>query len=132
MPILIDSVDFNNFPSGNNSFYKSNAGDETEAVMNIRAAIRMTSVGNPLVLDPSLNQVQSPSISWLEEGFRPGDNVIVYLHSNGGAVINSWWSNIVYCDDILADFGPMPDWYNIANGEFITMYAVTANGSYNA
>lgn len=132
MPIFIDSVNFTSFNSGTTSFYKSNAGDEIEAVMNIRAAIRMTSVGNPLILDTSLNQVQSPSISWLEEGFRPGDSVIVYLHSSGGAVINSWWTNIVYCDDILADFGPMPDWYDITANEFITMYAVQANGSYAA
>jgi len=132
MPILIDSVNFTNFASGTTLFYRSNAGDETEAILNIRAAIRMSSIGNPLVLDPGLNQVQSPSTSWIDEGFRPGDNVVIYLHSSGGAVIQTWWSNINYCDDIMADFGPMPFWYNIANGEFISMFVVDAPGSYNA
>lgn len=130
MPILVDSVDFTNFNSGTTSFYRSDAGDETEAVLNIRAGIRMTSIGNPLVLDPGLNQVQSPSVSWLDEGFRPNDWVLIYRHTSGGSVISTAWSQIQYVDDIICDFTSMPFWYSIANNEFISMWVVDAPNSY--
>ena len=132
MPIWINSGNFTDVFGNTDGFYKSNTVDEIYGVLTMTATIRMTSQGNPLNLDPSLNQVTSPSISWIQEGFRVGDNVIVYLHSSGGAVINSWWTNIVYVDDVMCDFGPMPDWYDITNNEFITMYAVIAPGSYTA
>ena len=130
MPIIIDTVEFSNFNSGLTSFYRSDAGDETEVIMNVRQGIRISSVGNPLVLDPSSNQVQSPSTSWLEEGFRPNDNVLIYLHNSGGGIINTTWSQIQSVDDILCDFTDMPFWYDIANGEFISMWVVDAQLSY--
>lgn len=130
MPILIDSVDFLDEWGNSLTYYKANAGDKFQAVFNIRSSMRMTSVANPLTLDPSVNQVQSAGISWLEEGFRVGDNILIYIHSNGGAVINTFWSTVQYVDDVLCDFGAMPDWYDITNGEFVTMYVVAAPNSY--
>jgi hypothetical protein len=130
MPILIDSVDFLDEFGNSTTFYQANAGDKMRAVYNVRSSIRMTSVANPLTLDPSVNQVQSAGISWLDEGFRVNDNVLIYIHSSGGAVINTFWSTIQYVDDVLCDFGAMPDWYSITNSEFTTMYAVDAIGSY--
>ena len=124
MPILIDFVNFVDTFGNTTGYYKANAGDEITAVYRVRSQQRMTSVGNPLTLDPSVNQVQSPQISWLEEGFRPGDSVLVRIHSSGGAIINQFWSTVVYCDDILCDFGPMPDWYDITANEFVTMFPV--------
>ena len=130
MPILIDTVDFLDEFGNSTTFYKANAGDKIRAVYNVRSSMRMTSIANPLTLDPSVNQVQSAGISWLDEGFRPGDNVLIYLHSSGGGVINTWWSTIQYVDDVLADFGAMPNWYDITANEFITMYVVDAINSY--
>ena len=80
MPILIDSVDFNDQFGNTTTFYKANAGDEMEVVFNVRSSIRMSSVGNPLTLDPSVNQVQSPGTGWLDEGFRVGNYVLIYIH----------------------------------------------------
>jgi hypothetical protein len=131
MPIFIDSVDFNDNFGNSTTFYKANAGDEIEVVFNVRASIRMSSVSNPLILDPSLNTVQSASTGWLDEGFRVGNNVLVYIHSSGGGIINTFWTTIQYVDNVLCDFTAIPNWYNITNGEFVTMYAVNAPNSYN-
>ena len=131
MPILIDSVDFLDEWGNPLTFYKGNAGDKFEATFNIRSSMRMTSVGNPLTLDPSVNQVQSASISWLDEGFRVGDNVLVYIHNSGGSVNFTLWTTVEYVDDVVCDFGAMGDWYNITLNEFVTMYVVDAFGSYN-
>jgi hypothetical protein len=128
MAILVDSIEYTNPFGSTDSFYKSNAGDEMTAVMKIRALIRMSSVGNPLTLDPTTNQVQSAGISWLDAGFRVGQWVYIVKYTSGGAVINFWWSNIVYVDDIICDFGPMPDWYSLTGGEILTMGASMGNG----
>jgi hypothetical protein len=130
MPILIDSVDFLDEWGNPLTFYKGNAGDKFEATFNIRSSMKMSSVGNPLTLDPSVNQVQSASISWLEEGFRVGDIVLIYIHNSGGSVNNTFWSSVQYVDDVLCDFGAMDDWYNITLNEFVTMYVVDAPNSY--
>lgn len=132
MPIYIDSLDFTSSLGAADTFYKSNAGDNMTAVMTIRGSIRMSSVGNPLTLDPTTNQVQSAGQSWLDEGFRVGQDVYIVQYSSGGAVLNFWWSNVVYVDDVLCDFGPMPNWYSIGAGQHLTITAVVANGVTNA
>lgn len=124
MPILINSANFTDIFGNTLGFYKGNTVDQFDVEFNVSSLIRMSSIGNPLTLDPSLNQVLSPSVSWLEEGFRVGDNVLVRIHSSGGAVINQFTSNITYVDDVMCDFGPMPDWYSITNNEFITIIAL--------
>ena len=66
MPILIDTVDFLDEFGNVTSFYKANAGDKITATFNLRSSMRMTSVANPLTLDPSSNQIQSAGTSWLD------------------------------------------------------------------
>lgn len=129
MPILIDNANFVDIFGNPTTYYKANAGDEITATFRIRSQQRMTSIGNPLTLDPSVNQVQSPSISWLEEGFRPGQWVLIRIHSSGGGIINQFWSVLTYVDDTLADFTAMPDWYDLSINEFMTFFPVIANGS---
>jgi hypothetical protein len=132
MGVLIDSVDFLDEWGNSLTYYKGNAGDKFQAVFNIRQNIRMTSVANPLTLDPGIgmNTVQSPSISWLEEGFRVNDWVVVYIHSSGGGVIFTFWTQVQYVDDVTCDFGAIQDWYDITAGEFVSMYVVAAQYSY--
>lgn len=129
MPILIDNVNFTDAFGNNTTFYKANAGDEVTAVFSIRSQQRLSSVGNPLTLDATLNQVTSTSVSWLDEGFRPGQNVLVRINASGGALINQFWTTVTYCDDVLADFTAMPDWYDITTNESIQFFPVIANGS---
>ena len=130
MPILIDSADFLDEWGNSLTFYKANAGDKFEAVFNIRSSMRISSVGNPLTLDPSVNQVQSAGISWLDEGFRVGDNVLIYIYNPGGTINNTFWSTIQYVDDVICDFGAISDWYDLTANEFVVMYVVDAIGSF--
>lgn len=124
MPILINSANFTDVFGNSEGFYRSNTVDQQEVIFNVSTLIRMSSVGNPLTLDPTLNQVLSPSVSWIEEGFRVGDPVVVRVHSVGGGLINSFNSNIDYVDDVMCDFGAMPDWYDITQGEFVVIIAL--------
>jgi len=130
MPILIETAEFTDVFANVEPFYKSNAGDKLSAKFTVRSAIRLTSLTAPLTLDPTLNQVTSPVVSWLDEGFRVGEWVKITRHSNGGAQIGAPnWSQISYVDDIMADFSSMPFWYNMQNGQFMVFLAVEGNGS---
>jgi hypothetical protein len=131
MAILIDSVEFTDKLGKVTSFYESNAGDEVTAVLSVRGLIRMSSVGNPLTLDPTTNQVQSTQ-SWLDQGFRPNQWVYVVIYASGGSVLNSFWSFTSYVDDLIIDLGAVPDWYSITNQEIVTLTAVVAQNDTNA
>jgi len=130
MPIQITSVSFDNNAFGTStSFYQANAGDDVYMYINIRSQIRISSVNNPLTLDPSLNIITSPTISWLDEGFRVGDWVRVTNYTSGGSVIYSFYSKIVYLDDTQCDFTSMPFFYDISANEIFEIYALDNFGS---
>ena len=131
MPILIDSATFTDVFGNPTTFYKSNAGDEITGVFLIRSQQRVSSVGNPLTLDPTLAQVTSTSVSWLEEGFRPGQDILVRIYSSTGTPINTFWTTLNYVDDVLADFSLMPDFYDITQGEIIVFFPVDAPNSFD-
>ena len=124
MPILINSATFTDTFGNSLGFYKSNTVDRFQVTFNVSSLIRMSSIGNPLSLDPSLNQVTSAGVSWLEEGFRVGQTVVVRIHSSGGAILQADLSSITYVDDVMCDFGSIPYWYNLANGEFAVIIAL--------
>ena len=135
MPILISNKQFVDISANITNYYISDAGDQTIVGFNLRSAVRMSSIGNPLILDPSLNTIQSTAVSWVQEGFRVGDWVRVIIHNSGGSPIpgpnGTFWSLVNYVDDITIDLNGVPVWYNLANGQFATMYVVTGNGSNN-
>ena len=133
MPIFVDSAEFINDFTGNTSFYKSNTGDEIVVELNIRGNIRMTSSGNPLTLDPTVNQVQSAGTSWLDSGFRPGQYLKCARYTSGGSIIGTpFWTLVSYVDDSLIDLTAVPTWYSIGAGEYMTLTAVLASGSSDA
>tara|TARA_R110000772_G_scaffold88986_5_gene184647 strand:+ start:3240 stop:5543 length:2304 start_codon:yes stop_codon:yes gene_type:complete len=136
MPILIDSTEFTNPFGSVESFYQSNAGDEMTAVMTIRGQIRMTSVGNPLTLDPTVNQVQSSGQSWLDNGFRVGQILYCVRYTSGGTPMsipnNPFWTEVTNVNDTVIDITSCPQWYNIGNSEIMTLTAVVATGSSSA
>jgi len=133
MPILIDSIDFIDVFGTVTPFYVSDTGDKITVQFNLRSSIRMSSVGNPLTLDPSVNTVQSAGLSWIDEGFRVNDIVRVIIHNSGGSPVpgpnGTFWTQINYVDDITADFSGIPEWYNITQQEFVTLVVVEAIGS---
>ena len=124
MPILINSTTFTDNFGNTLPFYKGNAGDKFSINFNISSIIRMTSVGNPLTIDTSLNQVLSPSVSWIKEGFRVGDPVLITIHNSGGSPAFQFYSEITYVDDTMCDFTDMGVWYDITAGQFISIVAL--------
>ncbi len=129
MPIqLLNSNFIDNF--GNSTpQYVANAGDEIIGEFNIRSQMRMTSINNPLTLDPSMNVVTSSAISWLDEGFRVGDWVRVTRFNSGGGVIGSFYTNISFVDDSECDFGAFPSWFDSTANEFLIIYVLNYSGS---
>ena len=124
MPIQINSAQFTDNFGNTNGFYKGNVGDKFSVDIEVTSLIYITSVANPLTLDTFTNQVTSPNTSWLEEGFRVGDPCRVRIHQSGGAIIHDNVTTITYVDDILCDFSAMPFWYNITNGQYVTIIAL--------
>ena len=135
MPIFIDSTDFTDALGKSTSFYESNAGDEVTATLTIRGLIRMSSVGNPLTLDPTVNQVQSTQ-SWLDAGFRPGQWVYVVVYTAGGAPLavpnNPFWTLVSSVDDVTLDIGSCPIWYNIVQQQIVSLTAVVGDNNSTA
>ena len=129
MPIQIINTDYTDFNSNVTSFYKSNAGDKVSVEMNIRSIIRNTTVNNPMTLDPSLNVLTSPTIGWVDEGFRVGDYVRCIKYNSGGGAVNAFTTIIVYVDNVNCDFGSFPTWIDTTVGEFMVFYALDAYGS---
>ena len=124
MPIQITNTTFQDFVGNSLPFYKNNAGDRVIANLEIRSIIRITSINNPLTIDPVLTVITSPTISWLDEGFRVNDWCLINLRDQNGVVINSAFSQISYVDDLNADFGGFGFWYDIANNEIIEIIAL--------
>ena len=131
MAIYIDTVDFDNGVN-TTSFYQANTGDLVTATMVVRGRIRVSSVNNTLSLDPTINVVSSPNVSWIEEGFRVGDWVLAFRRASGGAIITSFWTQVVSVTDFDCDFTTMPSFYNISNNEIMEFIVVTGNGSNTA
>lgn len=124
MPTQIQNKNFTDVFGNQTSQFVSNAGDKIKTEIFFRTSIRMTSVNNPLSLDVSLNQITSPTIGWLDEGFRVGDWCFFRRYAQNGTIINSFYSKIEYVDNSVADFTSMPVFYDITNLETLVIYAV--------
>ena len=91
MPIQITNQYFNNNNLGYQyNQYTANAGDKIFCKWFVRTAMRVSSVDNPLSLDVSLQQITSPAVSWLDEGFRVGDKVRLQKWDSNGAGYSKW------------------------------------------
>jgi len=130
MPILINSTTFTDNFGNTLPFYKGNAGDKFSVNFNIASLVRMTSIGNPLTLDSSLNQVTSPQISWIKEGFRVGDDALVQIYDNlGSTPVYQFTTNITYVDDIVCDFTSMTTFYDLTASQFMIIIALETGTS---
>ena len=130
MPVQITNTTYqDNYTIAQNPFYKSNAGDLTFMEMEFRSVIRLTSIGNPLTIDPILTIITSPSVDWVEEGFRVNDWCLINLRDEFGAVLNTTFAQISYVDSLTADFSNIGFWYDIANNEILEIIAVDAFNS---
>jgi hypothetical protein len=132
MPIQIQNNTFTDSFGNSSQQYISNAGDQLTASFTLRSIIRISSANNPLTLDVSLNVVTSPTIGWLDEGFRVGDWCLFTRYASNGTIIQQWFSNIVYLDNQNADFTAMPTFYDITQNEVLEIYALDYFGQPSA
>jgi len=120
MPIIVQSVEFyDNFGNGPFPAYRCNAGDRQNVRLTLWSSVRINSLTDSLILDPSLNQITCNTNNWLNEGFRAGDAVVSTIYTAGGSVITSWATTAIFVTDNVIDLGSIPAWPNVSAGEFI-------------
>lgn len=125
MPIQIYDKDYTGIFGSSLTYYKSNAGDKTTLELLLHSSIRITSLTNPLFLDPSINQITSSSLSWIEEGFRAGDTVECKTYQSSGVVVDSWVTTINYVDDTNIVLGTILGWIDLSDGDFFVITVTT-------
>ena len=105
-------------PSVFNPTYISNAGDRITAVYTIKSNVRVSSLANPLQLDPTVNEITWASGDWLAEGFRIGDIVTVTIYTSGGSVINTFSTTVQTVTSTVLNVASCPTWYDITASQF--------------
>jgi len=136
MPLILNQIEFRNPTTGvwENSL-RNNAGDFMDILFQFSSAVRLTSIDNPLSFDPTIQEVTSSSVSWLEEGFRVTDTILVRLYTQNQAT-GSWsvtstvYSSITYVDDTKMNFNSLPFFYSLSGDPQIMVFlAVGQAGS---
>ena len=131
MPIQIVDQDFERYAFNDvYNQYTANAGDDVECQWNIRTQMRVSSISNPLTRDIALNQITSPAISWIDEGFRTGNKVRIQKWS-ATQLVYTYYAFVEYVDDQLLDLsGPASQsWYDAGAGEQIVIIVVNGDNT---
>eukprot|EP01046_Picozoa_sp_COSAG06_P009866 COSAG06_NODE_526_length_14658_cov_21.228038_3_plen_768_part_00 len=131
MPIQIVDQDFERYAFNDvYNQYTANAGDDVECQWNIRTQMRVSSISNPLTRDIALNQITSPSVSWIDEGFRTGNKVRIQKWS-ATQLVYTYYAFIEYVDDQLLDLtgSASQTWYDAGAGEQIVIVVVNGDNS---
>jgi hypothetical protein len=123
MPVQIFNKTYTDIFGNSLGFYRMNAGDKVKLALTLRATIRFSSLTNPLFLDAITNQITSSSQSWIEEGFRPGDNVTCNVYDVSSTSIYSWTTSVLYVDDSIIQLSSIPYWYDNTAQQFFVVYA---------
>ena len=124
MPTQIQNKKFIDVFGVETSQFIANAGDKLVSEILFRTSIRITTINNPLSLDVSLNAITSPTIGWLDEGFRVGDWCLFLRYDSNGTLLNTFYSKIEYVDNSVADFTSIPVFYDITNLETLVILAL--------
>lgn len=129
MPIIVQNIEFfDNFGNGPFPSYRCNAGDRQSVRITLWSSIRINSLTDPLTLDPSTNQITCNTNNWLDEGFRVGDTVVCTIYTAGGSVITTWNAIANFVTANVIDLSTIPQWPNVASGEFIRVEVPTETG----
>lgn len=126
MPVIIENKQFTDSLGNVTTFYQSNAGDKCTLDLTFAGKIRLTSISNPLSLDPVLKIVTSPTIAWENEGFRVNDFVLIVKRDSAGNQISNHVGQITSISGINANFDSLGGlWYDITANEMLEFIAVT-------
>ena len=124
MPIYLISKEYTDAFGNVSSSYKNNTGDYVQARIVVHSTIRMSSANGPLILDPTNNQITSTSGSWLMEGFRVGDTVLIQRFTSGGSLIFAFTTAVEYVDDAILDVSGCATWYDNMSQEICVISVV--------
>lgn len=126
MPVIIQNKTFLDAVLNPTNFYRSNSGDLCELELTFSGKIRLTSINNPLSLDPILKIVTSPTINWEDEGFRVNDYVKIIKRDASGTNIGSYVAQITSLSGLDANFDSLGGlWYDITANEILEFIATT-------
>ncbi len=128
MPIQILNSSFTDQFGNTTPSYKANAGDKITLLIELLTNVRFSSLTNQMILDPSNNQITISSGSWLEEGFRSGDNVVFTIYTSGGSVVTTWTTAATFVSDTVLDVNSVPQWYDVTVGQFVVAEVPTKSG----
>lgn len=127
MPIQIINKTFTDIFGNNLGFYQANAGDTTRLTMTIHSSILINSQDSPLQLDLSVYpyEITSPSLSWIEEGFRLNDTVQIRIYDQFNATpLNTYTSTILYITDNVIGINQMYGWFDITQQQYVVIQTV--------
>jgi len=127
MPIQVVSKDFTDIFGNSLSFYQANAGDKITFTADLHSSIRISSQQSPFQLNLSVYpyEITSPSLSWIEEGFRLNDTVQVSIWDPFSATpLNQYNANIDYIDDNVIGLSTMLGWFDVTQQQYVTIQTV--------
>jgi len=128
MPVRIINTEYSDDFGNINTFAKFNAGDRVTLKLLIESSIKMSSITNPMPLDYTTLEVTSSSISWIDEGFRTGDDIRVTRYTQFGVVLSTYTTTVLYVDaQILKLQNEYSGWYLQTNQESITIEVINRN-----
>lgn len=128
MPIQINSTTINNkVDQVPYTYYQCNAGDEMVASFDMNSTIHVqTGVQSSIEINPVTFEMTWLNGSWLDEGFRVGDNISITLYNNLGSVIVSFNTYIIlYVDDDVLQTQQSPIGYDQSQGESLVIENIT-------
>ena len=111
MPITITNKDFTSI-AGTFPFYKCNVGDASEVKLTLFENIRFDSVTNTLTYNPTTKTISSNGASWLNEGFRIGDEIEITIFDSSTSTTTTQNRDIIaLTSTTLVHNGGILTWY---------------------
>lgn len=131
MPVIIKSNNFSTVFGYSGNTYTSNVGDISLLSLVVSSRIRITTIDNPFTVDPILGILSSPAKSWLDEGFRVGDAVIIIRYDSTGTVMGSLISLIDSVNDTQLNLSLWlyPIFYDISANEIMEVRSIIPAGA---
>jgi len=128
MPVVVLNSEYQDGFGYVGSTYISNAGDVSTLELTVAESIRVTTVSNPFTFDPILNILTSPAQSWLDEGFRPGDIVVISKYDSAGVLITGHETTVASVTDteLNVDTWASGLFYDITAGEIMVVIPLDA------
>ena len=127
MPIQIQYKNYTDIFGNTLNYYQANAGDQVTLEMEIHSSIRISSLDSPLQLNLSNYpyEITSPSLSWIDEGFRLNDQVQVNVWNPFSATpVITYTATIYYIDDQIIGLSTMSGWYDVTQQQYVTIQVV--------